>query len=204
MNAIRCTNSVKILLYCALIVSLVCFNAIIFFDSPLLDIRYFFFIKLIKSVVCLAILLYWNFVRQSNEAELIDTDFRRWQFAALLIVQAADGALFLTLADLSDGYWISSINLLLSACLLFSFYSSYLLKRVADVIVLSAVGTIFMVMISYSLNGNNNIISLLQLDHYAMLMLLVGGVLMLSMSIIWAQHKMETYSEFEILPIMLG
>ena len=191
------------LLLCALFTLLISFGGVIIFDVPLFDLQYFFFVKLTKFVTCLSALLYWNFIRQSNEAEHTDSDFRRWQVGALLLMQSLDGALFLIASTSFEWYWISSVNLFLSACLLYSLYYSYLLKRIADVIVLSSVGIVFTVLISYSLNGNVNVISYSEVDNFAALLSLAGCVLMLSTSIIGAQYKIDDYSEFELLPVLL-
>lgn len=203
MKNVNLSSSVNLLTLSALSIVLMSFIGIIYLEKPLVDLQHFFFIKLAKSVACFSILLFWHFVRQSNEAEYNHSDFRCWQIGALLLVQGMEGVLSLASSGAIEREWVTAVNLLVSGGLLYSLYSSFLRRSKSDLTVLSAIGLVFLVLISYSLNGNTNVITLVETNLYAVIIGLVGASLLLSISVICAQHKMDNYSELELLSVVI-
>lgn len=196
-------KSAQYIAFALFITLLTSFTGVIYFDLIAIDGSYFSGVKLIAAVVCMAAVLYWNFVRQSNNEEHQYGEFRRWQVASIFGLHAFANLIYLVASDSLPMYWVSALTLFVSGGIFFSLYQDFITKRLADFLLMSGIVAIFYLLISYSLYGNLNITPLTTGHVAAKIFAFIGTVLLLATSILWIQPKLSTFSELELLPVLI-
>ena len=175
-----------------------------FLATSSLDVTIYQFTKLIKLVLCLAIFIHWLFIRSSAVSLFRDNTFRRWQIGFILLIQSFDGMMYFYTSDPSIWQYVSTITLLITGLVFFQLYVSFLMKRLADTVVVTLVSFMFVLLIAYSMTSDITFHLSATAENITKLLAIIGVSLLFTISLIRAQYKMSNYSEFELIPLLMG
>lgn len=161
-------------------------------------------VKGISAVFCLSALIFWQFLRNTEAALYRDNAFRLKRIAVLLLLQFACGLVYF-FSD-NHGLWhlASTISLVLSGGLFVSLHWMFLYKRLSDSIVVFAVSSIFLFLITLVLGINGDFSTFNDLPWPVYIFSLLGAVMLITTALLRAQYKLNSYSLFEFIPFLIA
>lgn len=159
-------------------------------------------ISLVKALVCSSIFLYWLFIRYSAAAVPLFSLFKTWQIAMVIVLQSVEGGYVFFSSE--QGNWPLAIGLnLFAVCLLYlNLYLKFLSKRLADLVVISLVSVSFFIFIGYTYESTDREF-ILSSDLPLILFSAFSCSVLLAVGLIRIQFKLNQYSEFELLPLLI-
>lgn len=161
-------------------------------------------IKGISAVFCLSALIFWQFLRNTDAALYRDNAFRLKRIAFLLLLQFATGLVYFFSEDHALWQMASTVNLVLSGGLFMSLHWVFLYKRLSDTIVVFAVSSIFLFLITLVLGVNGDFSTFSDLPVFVYVFSLLGAVMLITTALLRAQYKMHSYTLFEFIPFMVA
>ena len=161
-------------------------------------------IKAFSAVFCISALIFWQFLRNTKATLYRDNAFRLKRVALLLVLQAFCGLSYFFVEQHHIWQLVSSLNLVISSVLFASLYRMFLYKRRSDAIVVFCVTSIFVVLISLVLGTNGDFYSISDVSLLIYCSSLLGSVLLLTIALLRAQYKLNSYSLFEFVPVLIA
>ena len=161
-------------------------------------------IKAFTAIFCLAAFIFWLFLRSTSSYLYRDNSYKLKQVAAILLLQSFCGLSYFSMEDSASWQIIAAINLILSSFIIISLHSQFLLKRVSDGIVVFSVTSIFLSLISFILGVSGDFFTIYELPLAIYIPSLIGTVLLLTVALLRAQYKLDNYSVFEFVPILIA
>lgn len=198
------SSSTRFLLLATLSVVLISF--LIQAVSPL-HLNYWFAfqgVKGISAVFCMSALIFWQFLRNTEAALYRDNAFRLKRIAFILVLQFVSGLIYFFSKDHEVWQIASTLNLVLSGCLFVSLHWVFLYKRLSDTIVVFAVTSIFLFLISLVLGINGDFSTFSDLPTFIYVFSLLGVVMLITTALMRAQYKLNSYSLFEFIPFLVA
>lgn len=161
-------------------------------------------IKALSAIFCIAVLIFWHFLRNTNAALYRSGVFRLKRVAILLFIQVIVGLTYFS--SLNSELWrqVSMFGLFSSGLLFISLHSDFLKKRLADAFVIFAVISIFLLLICFVSAMGGAFYSWKQVPLLTYPLSLVGAVLLLTTSLLRAQYKLNSYNLFEYIPVLIA
>jgi len=161
-------------------------------------------LKIFTAIFCMSALIFWQFLRNTKAALYRDNIFRQRRVALLLLLQIFTGISYFFVEQLSLWQWISACHLVLTGSLFVSLHWTFLYKRLSDTIVVFAVSSIFIVLISVVSGINGDFFSWHELPLALSCLTLFGAVLLITTALLRAQYKLINYSLFEFIPVLIA
>lgn len=161
-------------------------------------------VKGISAVFCLSALIFWQFLRNTEAALYRDNAFRLKRIAFLLVLQFVSGLTYFFSQNHELWHLASTFNLFLSGCLFVSLHWMFLYKRLSDTIVVFAVSSIFLFLISLVLGINGDFSTFNDLPIFVYVFSLLGAVLLITTALLRAQYKLDSYTLFEFIPFLIA
>lgn len=169
-----------------------------------LDWQIFQAIKAFTAIFCLAAFIFWLFLRNTSAYLYRDNSYKLKRVASILLLQFFCGLSYFSFEQAEIWRITSTTNLFISSLVFISLHNKFLYRRVSDGIVVFAVSSIFLGLISFILGINGDFFTWQELPLSIYLVSLIACVLMLTVALLRAQYKLSAYSIFEFVPILVA
>lgn len=170
---------------------------------PPLNLSVFQWMKEFVVISLSALLLFWYFFRASKPAQYQRHIFGLKRVGLLILIQILVAISYFVTDSREIWQLTSSLNLLISGGLYVSFYRLFLLKRFSDSLVIATVCSIFLLLIAFALNMAGSFYEIGEVPLYVLICSLVGAVSLLTVALLRAQYKLNSYPMYEFLPVLL-
>lgn len=170
---------------------------------PPMELQVFQWLKEFLVISFLALLLFWYSFRTSKPVQFQKHIFGLKRVGFLILLQVLTSVSYFVTDSQSIWQFASAVNLLIGGGLYVSFYNRFLLKRFSDSLVVAAVSLIFLLLIAFALQMAGSFYHILELPLFVVISGLSGAVLLLTVSLLRAQYKLNNYPIYEFLPVLL-
>lgn len=198
------THSVRPLVTLSLVVLFLVF--LIQALSPLYWFNWHFMqgVKAITVVLCVSVLVFWQFLRNTKAESYRNNAFRLKRTAVLLLLQVFVGLTYFFSEQHTWWQSASAVGLLISGLIYVSLHRVFLYKRIADSIVVFAVTCIFLTLIAFVSAINCDFYAWQEVNPVIYVSSLLGAVLLLTTALLRAQYKLNGYTLFEFIPVLIA
>lgn len=198
------SNPVRVTIALALIVVVISFlvQAVV----PITTSNWSLFqgLKGLVAIFCFTTFIFWLLIRTTSSYLYRENSYSLQQVTCVLLLPFSCGICYLSFEDQALWRIASALNLFISSLVLASLHRKFLAKRLSDGIVVFAVTVIFVGLISFILGVNGDFFTWQDLPLAIYFISILGAALLLTVALLRAQYKLDSYSIFEFVPVLIA